>query len=101
MNPLKLIGKVLTSTWTLALLSVALFIGAGYADTGTVQMWCFVVINILLAQSINLLTGITGQISLGHAGFFAIGAYASAIVLKDWGVPFILALGVSTAVAAA
>ena len=32
-------------------------------------MWSFVIINILLAQGINLLTGINGQISLGHAGF--------------------------------
>jgi ABC-type branched-subunit amino acid transport system ATPase component/ABC-type branched-subunit amino acid transport system permease subunit len=101
MTPLKLIGKVLTSAWTLVLVSTALFVGAGYAQAGSVQMWCFVVINILLAQSINLLTGIAGQISLGHAGFFAIGAYASAIALRDWGVPFIPALGLSAVIGAA
>jgi branched-chain amino acid transport system permease protein len=101
MNALKILSNVLTNTWTLALLSAALFVGAGYADASTVQMWCFVVINIILAQSINLLTGIAGQISLGHAGFFAIGAYASAIALRDWGVPYILALGISTTIAAA
>src|ERR1700744_484053 len=35
-------------------------------------------INIILAASLNLVNGYTGQFSLGHAGFMAIGAYASA-----------------------
>jgi branched-chain amino acid transport system permease protein len=37
-------------------------------------------INMLLAISLNLVTGYTGQFSLGHAGFMAVGAYASAWV---------------------
>ncbi len=37
-------------------------------------------INIILAVSLNLITGFTGQFSLGHAGFMAIGAYASALM---------------------
>ncbi len=37
-------------------------------------------INITLAVSLNLINGITGQFSIGHAGFFAVGAYASAYV---------------------
>jgi branched-chain amino acid transport system permease protein len=35
-------------------------------------------INVILATSLNLVNGYTGQFSLGHAGFMAIGAYASA-----------------------
>ena len=35
-------------------------------------------VNIILAVSLNLINGITGQFSLGHAGFMAVGAYASA-----------------------
>lgn len=35
----------------------------------------------------------TGQVSLGQAGFMAIGAYASAIVTTKWGLPFPLGLG--------
>ncbi len=35
-------------------------------------------INIILAVSLNLITGFTGQFSIGHAGFMAVGAYASA-----------------------
>jgi len=35
-------------------------------------------INIILAVSLNLINGITGQFSIGHAGFYAVGAYTSA-----------------------
>src|SRR6186997_2588636 len=35
-------------------------------------------INVILAVSLNLITGFTGQFSIGHAGFMAIGAYSSA-----------------------
>lgn len=37
-----------------------------------------IAINIILAVSLNLINGYTGQFSLGHAGFMAVGAYASA-----------------------
>ena len=40
-------------------------------------------INIILAVSLNLVTGFTGQFSLGHAGFMSIGAYAGALVNMD------------------
>jgi branched-chain amino acid transport system permease protein len=35
-------------------------------------------INIILAVSLNLINGVTGQFSIGHAGFYAVGAYTSA-----------------------
>ena len=37
-------------------------------------------INIILAVSLNLVTGFTGQFSLGHAGFMSIGAYVCALI---------------------
>src|SRR5687768_16116331 len=37
-------------------------------------------ISIILAVSLNLITGFTGQFSIGHAGFMAIGAYSSAFM---------------------
>ncbi len=42
-------------------------------------------INIILAVSLNLVNGYTGQFSLGHAGFMAIGAYTSAAVTSFGG----------------
>lgn len=40
-------------------------------------------INIILAVSLNLIIGICGQFSLGHAGFMSIGAYTAAILTKS------------------
>ena len=49
---------------------------------------------------LNLLTGVTGLISLGHAGFLLIGAYAQAILTTDYHLPAWLAIFASGAVAA-
>ena len=54
-------------------------------------------INIMLAVSLNLVTGFLGELSLGHAGFMSIGAYTAAIVTTNLRnlpmfVSFILAL---------
>jgi branched-chain amino acid transport system permease protein len=38
-------------------------------------------INIILAVSLNLINGVTGQFSIGHAGFYAVGAYTCALVV--------------------
>jgi branched-chain amino acid transport system permease protein len=42
-------------------------------------------INIILAVGLNLVNGYTGQFSLGHAGFMAVGAYASSFLTLQWG----------------
>ena len=75
-------------------------VGASSMSGGTLQILTFLLINILLAQSMNLLTGIAGQISLGHAGFFGMGAYASALLMKDIGLPFPAAVPLAALVAA-
>lgn len=45
-------------------------------------------INAILAVSLNLVNGITGQFSLGHAGFMAVGAYVSAVTSTALGLSF-------------
>jgi branched-chain amino acid transport system permease protein len=50
-------------------------------------------INITLAVSLNLINGYTGQFSLGHAGFMAIGAYAAAMVTTSFGATLLPLLG--------
>src|SRR6266571_1036842 len=42
------------------------------------QIVILVGINIILAVSLNLINGFTGQFSIGHAGFYAVGGYTSA-----------------------
>ena len=53
----------------------------------------------LVGLSLNILTGMAGQISIGHAGFWALGAYASAIAMTKFGAPFLLAIFVGGAIA--
>ena len=48
-------------------------------------------IYIILTVSINLIIGYAGQVSLGHAAFYGIGAYTSALVALNWHFPFPLA----------
>ena len=57
-------------------------------------------INIVAVCGVIILTGYTGLFSLGHAGFVSIGAYISAVLCKDFGVPFILAMVLGGLVAA-
>jgi branched-chain amino acid transport system permease protein len=47
--------------------------------------------NVLLALSLNLVLGYTGQLNLGQSAFFAIGAYVSTILIKSYGWNFWLA----------
>ncbi len=56
----------------------------------------FIGINIILATSLNLINGYTGQFSLGHAGFMAIGAYTSACIYCYFAPFFINTFGQST-----
>jgi branched-chain amino acid transport system permease protein len=48
-------------------------------------------IYIILTVSLNLIIGYAGQVSLGHAAFYGIGAYTSALVALNWHFPFPLA----------
>jgi branched-chain amino acid transport system permease protein len=49
-------------------------------------------ITIIAATGLNILTGYCGQLSIGHAGFIAVGAYTSAILTKQYDFPFLGAL---------
>jgi branched-chain amino acid transport system permease protein len=49
------------------------------------QVLCLAGINIILAVSLNLINGFTGQFSIGHAGFMAIGGYSSAFLTVTFG----------------
>lgn len=57
-------------------------------------------INAILAISLNLLMGFAGQISLGHAAFFGMGAYLSAILTTRFGLNPWLAMAIALAIVA-
>ncbi len=50
-------------------------------------------INVTLAVSLNLINGYTGQFSLGHAGFMAVGAYAAAVLTTTFGAALLPLVG--------
>lgn len=57
-----------------------------------IYMANYMAINVLVAVGLNILVGYTGQISLGHAGFFAIGAFATVLLMGKLSFPFLGAL---------
>jgi len=57
-------------------------------------------IYIILAVSLNLLMGFTGLISMAHAGFMAVGAYTTTLLLTRTGVNFLLTIPLGVALAA-
>ena len=52
----------------------------------------FAGINIILAASLNLINGYTGQFSLGHAGFMAVGAYVGVVLTTNFQMAFPVAI---------
>ena len=59
-----------------------------------------VVVYAVAILGLAILTGINGQISLGHGAFYAIGAYTTAILMNSWDVPYWLTLPISALVCA-
>lgn len=57
-----------------------------------IQVLIFIGIYIILTLSLNLLNGYVGLLSIGHAAFYGIGAYASAKLAMEAGLPFPLAM---------
>ena len=58
-------------------------------------------IDALFAVSLNLLLGTTGLVSFGHVAYFGIGAYVCGILMKTYGLPFVIAFPASGLGAAA
>ncbi|MEG0268278.1 MAG: branched-chain amino acid ABC transporter permease [Carnobacterium sp.] len=63
-----------------AFLAIQLLVFAGTIDAFYEITLMTILINIILAVGLNLIIGFSGQFSLGHAGFMAIGAYCTAIM---------------------
>ncbi|HVL57947.1 MAG TPA: branched-chain amino acid ABC transporter permease [Burkholderiaceae bacterium] len=60
----------------------------------------FAALNVILALGLNLISGFCGQVSLGHAAFYGLGAYAAALCAVA-GVPFAASLAAGVLVAGA
>lgn len=80
--------------------SVQLLINVEWLTPFYTNALIFIAINMILAVSLHLVIGITGQFSIGHAGFLAVGAYVAAIATMKFHLPFPAALLAGGAVAA-
>jgi branched-chain amino acid transport system permease protein len=67
---------------------------------GSVDSFAFLGIYIILGWSLYILM-LSGQASLGHAAFYAIGAYVSGLATATWGLPLFLAVIIGTVAGAA
>ncbi len=86
-----------TFFWYLALVA-GCFVLPVLLDEYLVSQLNFIAMYSIAAVGLMLLTGYTGQVSMGHAAFFAIGSYTSAI-LTAHGVPFVVSLPLAGVVA--
>lgn len=71
-----------TQRWAIIAILVAFSLVPLFADPFTVRMTTLAAIGSILALSLNLLYGFAGQISFGHGGFYALGAYGAAFAAQ-------------------
>jgi branched-chain amino acid transport system permease protein len=70
-------------------------------DPYSMQILVNIGIGIILALGLNIITGLTGQLSLGHAAFMSVGAFAGALLTIKTGMPFSLTILLSGLITAA
>ena len=88
----KSIKMVLAHSPSLAIVSALAAVPLLLTNQYHIQVLIFIGIYAVLALSLNLLNGYVGLLSIGHAAFYGIGAYASAKLMIDLGLPFVLAM---------
>jgi branched-chain amino acid transport system permease protein len=70
-----------------------------FTDLYFIRVASMIGIFVILTVGLNILVGYTGLVSLGHAAFYAIGAYGTGILTTSWGLSFWIALPLSVALA--
>jgi len=83
--------RILAVVGLAAIVVPVLLMKAGILDVYTAHIIAMGGVNAIMAMSVNMIVGITGQLSLGQAGFLAIGAYSCISFTLDLGLPIPLA----------
>ncbi|MDD2389839.1 MAG: branched-chain amino acid ABC transporter permease, partial [Desulfobacterales bacterium] len=86
-------------TYHIGFLLAVVLAGVLIENTYYLQVLTFIGINSILALGLNMLMGYAGQVSLGHAAFYGIGAYTTAILSGTMGLSPWLALVCALAIA--
>ena len=98
-NDVRLFPNRSTAFWSLGLVLILLSLPL-YLPAYSFYLLNLMIVHVILVVGYNILAGNTGQISLGHAGFFAIGAYGTTLLMQELGIPFIPALILAAFIAA-
>ena len=96
--------RLLAGRWERIGIALLVVIALAYpwvATTNWVTVANLALVAVVGSVALMILTGFTGQISLGHAAFLALGAYTTAVLGTQFALPFWLLLPVSGLVAAA
>ncbi len=93
-------GWVITYSLYILILGIFALLPLFVKDAYYLRIFIFIGIYVVLASSLNLINGYTGLLSIGHAAFYGIGAYSSALLTLKLGLPFLLALPLSGVIAA-
>jgi branched-chain amino acid transport system permease protein len=89
-NKKKTFGAVLLVAVFLILLNI--LVALRVIDEYTTQVLTIAGINVIIALGLNLISGFTGQLALGHAGFMAVGAYTTAALMMKLNVSTFIAM---------
>jgi branched-chain amino acid transport system permease protein len=95
------LARTLTPVATFAVLTVVVAVVPSFVSEFHAQQLAYVAIYLVAIIGLNVLTGYTGQISLGHGAFMAIGGYTTAILMADHGVKDIWTIPLAGLVAGA
>jgi branched-chain amino acid transport system permease protein len=71
---------------------IILFTAPLYLSNYWLSVFNLIGITLIAATGLNILVGYCGQLSIGHAGFIAVGAYTSAVLTNRFGMPFSVGL---------
>lgn len=86
----KFLRPIITNSPLLGLLIILLLAPAFISNQYVLQIMIFAGLYIVLVLSLNLLNGYVGLLAIGHAAFYGIGAYASAKLSIEFGLPFLV-----------
>ncbi|HFQ15781.1 MAG TPA: branched-chain amino acid ABC transporter permease [Rhodobacteraceae bacterium] len=95
----RLVRELIANSPMIAIFAVLFVLPAFISNQYILQVMIFVGIYIVLTLSLNLLNGYVGLLAIGHAAFYAVGAYASAKLSIDMGLPFLLSFILSGIIA--
>ena len=93
------LGRAAAPVVAFVVLTVVVAVVPSFVSAFRAQQLAYVAIYLIAIIGLNILTGYTGQISLGHGAFMAVGGYTTAILMSDHGVKDVWTIPIAALVA--